>query len=70
MHISDEALDEFIEIYKAEFGDDISRSEASEMASRLIKLYKLLSTKPSAKKYSSQATTHSTDDHPPIGFRT
>jgi hypothetical protein len=45
MQISDDALDEFITIYKEEFKDDISRSDAIEMASRLLTLYQLLSRK-------------------------
>jgi len=38
MHISDEALNEFIDLYKAEFGQDISRSEASEVATGILTL--------------------------------
>jgi len=43
--ISDKDLDEFIAIYKEEYGEDVSRSEASEMASRLVMLYQLLAKK-------------------------
>jgi hypothetical protein len=46
MRVSDEALDEFIKIYKKEFKEKISREEAREMASRLLTLYQLLSQKP------------------------
>ncbi len=42
MRISDEALDQFIEIYKEEFGEEMARAEAAEMATRLVALYKLL----------------------------
>lgn len=44
--ISDKALDEFIAIYKKEFKEDISRIEAREMASNLLRLHELLSRKP------------------------
>ncbi len=46
VQISDDALDEFIRIYKEEFKEDISRMEARDMASRLLTLYQLLSRKP------------------------
>ncbi len=42
MHISEKALDEFIAIYKEEFGEEISRGDASEMAFRLVTLYERL----------------------------
>lgn len=45
MRITDETLDQFIELYKEEFGEEISRSEASEMAFRLITLYEALARK-------------------------
>ena len=43
--ISDEALDEFINLYKHEFNEDISRTQGNEMAFRLMTLYGLLSQK-------------------------
>jgi hypothetical protein len=46
MRISGEALDEFVEIYGEEFGEDISRDEASDMAIRILTLYTLLSKIP------------------------
>ncbi len=46
MQISYEALDEFIKIYKKEFKEKLTRAEASEMASRLLTLYQLLSRRP------------------------
>jgi hypothetical protein len=45
MQISDEAVDELIKLYKEEFNEDITRSQASEMAFRLVTLYELLSQK-------------------------
>jgi hypothetical protein len=45
MQISKEALCELIAIYKEEYGEELSRSEASEMGSRLLALYELLAKK-------------------------
>lgn len=70
MHISDEALNEFIAVYREEFGEDINRKDASEMALRLLKLYELLERKPPNAKTTTPAATRPTDGYPPIGFRT
>lgn len=74
MQISEEALDEFIEIYKEEYGEYIGRKEASEMSHRLLALYELLARPlPNEQDPSSQsATPHDKpDDHQrKIGFRT
>jgi hypothetical protein len=43
--ISNEALDEFIAIYKKEFKEDITRPKAQQMASDLLQLYTLVSRK-------------------------
>lgn len=40
MQISDRELDEFRRIYKKEFGEDISREEAREKGSSLLRLVK------------------------------
>jgi hypothetical protein len=42
MQISDEDLNEFIELYKMEFHEDITAAEAGEMATDLIGLYTAL----------------------------
>lgn len=42
MQISDEDLEEFREIYREEFGKEIDRAEALEMATRLILLYEII----------------------------
>lgn len=34
--IPDKAVDKFIELYRLEFGEDISRADAIEMATRLL----------------------------------
>lgn len=39
MQIGDEALKEFIALYQAELGKEISRQDALEMTTRLINLY-------------------------------
>lgn len=42
MRASEEALDDFIHIYKEEYGVELTRAEASEMTFRLLTLYELL----------------------------
>jgi len=42
MNLSDESVREFIEIYKQEFGKELSRTEAEEMAKELLSLYQLI----------------------------
>lgn len=67
MRITDEALDEFIELYKEEFGEEISRSEASEMAFRLVTLYGAL-----VRGLPIRSPTEQQSDHlasRPVGFR-
>jgi hypothetical protein len=39
MQIRDEALTEFMALYRAEFGKEIPRQDAVEMATRLVNLY-------------------------------
>ena len=71
--IPDADLDEFIAIYKDELGVEISRTDASEMASRLVMLYKLLSRKLPEKQNTPPDFTrrdeNRPDDHPRIGFQ-
>ncbi len=42
MQISDEDLEEFTRLYAAEFGEKLSKAEASEIAGRFVDLYTLL----------------------------
>jgi len=42
MQLSKKAIEEFNEIYKKEFGEEISDQEAYEEASNLIKLFKII----------------------------
>ena len=69
MQISDKALDEFIKIYSAEFGQDVDRKEALEMAQRVFSLYRLL-TRRLPKEHTSPPDTTPHDDRPAIGFQT
>lgn len=66
MRISDEALNEFIGLYKEEFGEEIDRAQASEMAFRLVTLYERL-----ARGTGQDVMPAPLDDppHRPIGFR-
>lgn len=64
MRITEEALNEFIKIYNKECGEELNRSEASKMASRVVALYELL-----AKKLSDENAKPPKNEHPPIGFR-
>ena len=64
MQISDDALDEFITLYQAEFGKDISREDALEMAIRLLNLYQLI-MRPLPHERSDRATPLSEDHRDP-----
>jgi hypothetical protein len=71
MLISAEALDEFIAIYKEEFGEEIDRVEATEMAHRLLNLFRLLEKKlPEGTKTASSTLPDDEQGRLPIGFRT
>jgi flagellin-specific chaperone FliS len=71
MQTSDDALDEFIAIYRKEFEEDIDRAEAGEMASQLLRLYELLARKlPNEKISNPKPRDESDETHPPVGFRT
>jgi hypothetical protein len=58
MKISDQALDEFIEIYKEETGETVNRIEATAMVHRVLALFQLI-----ARKLPDGATSAST---PPV----
>jgi hypothetical protein len=73
--LSDEALDEFIAIYKEEYGEDIDRKDALSMATELVTLYLRLSRKLPNEHISpatpmQRADDSSSTDYPQIGFRT
>ena len=69
MRISDRALDEFIELYREEFGEEIGRSEASEMAFRLATLYELLAKQRPGENDAGDAIAPDDQSRQPIGFR-
>lgn len=66
MRITDEAVDEFIKLYREEFGHEISRSEASKIAFELVTLYETL-----AKRLPNGFVFLTSDETPRqrIGFR-
>ena len=56
MQISDDAGNEFVQLYEKEFGERLSIPEARELASNLCELYMiLLSPTPSEQKARDQA---------------
>ena len=59
MPISTVDLDEFMTLYRAEFGKEVSQREALEMATRLIHIYLIL-YRPLPGEYGDKAT-------PPLG---
>ena len=65
MKINDEALEEFIALYRAEFKKDISREDALEMAMRLVNLY-LLIYRPLPGERGDKATPPSEDHQNPV----
>ena len=60
MEIDDEAIREFCEIWKKEFGEVLSESEARLQGSRLLELYSLL-----AHVEPAQPSTNSSPDETP-----
>lgn len=42
MDLSEESIQEFIEIYKQEFGEELSRDNAEDMAKKLLSLYRFI----------------------------
>ena len=69
MKISDQALTEFVELYREEFEEEISRSEAGEMAFRLVTLYEVLARRLPNEDASTLMPPH-VEQPRPIGFRT
>lgn len=44
MKLSEESIQEFIRIYKAEFGQEITFEQAEEMGSELLSFYQLIAS--------------------------
>lgn len=66
MRITDKAIDEFMAKYREEFGEEISRSEASEMAFRLVTLYETLANR---LPNDTDCGLPNKKPHRPIGFQ-
>ena len=64
MQISDEDLEEFRRLYTAEFGDELSKAEASEIAGRFVDLYTLVA-EPLPSEQEGAATPQSDNPDPP-----
>lgn len=61
MLLEDADIREFMEIYKEDFGEEISESEARMMASQLLRLYEALSRPLPSERERSLANPTSTD---------
>lgn len=70
--IPPEALKEFRRIYKGEFGEEITLTEATEVAYRVLALYRLIARKLQDEHSSliQNPKQHDETDRPLIGFRT
>jgi hypothetical protein len=64
MQINDEAITEFMVLYRAEFEKDISREEALEMATRLLNLYQRI-MRPLPHERANHTTPRSRDRRDP-----
>jgi flagellin-specific chaperone FliS len=64
--ISEESLNKFIKIYKKDFKKKLTRAEASEMASRLVTLYEILSIKLPNGQTPDPTPRDESEVHPPI----
>ena len=62
MVLSNEIIEGFMEIYRDEFGEEITRDEAREAAARMVALYELLLL---PLPHEIEAMERSGDPHPP-----
>ena len=60
MHVSKKALEEFKEIYKDEFGVELSDDKAREMTSNLLRLFQII-TRPLPSERKKKENDSSTD---------
>lgn len=67
MKINDQALEEFMTLYRAEFKKEIPRQDALEMATRLINLY-LLIYRPLPNERGDKATQPLGGHQDPVSF--
>lgn len=71
MPIPDEALEEFVEIYEKEFGEEINRTEATEMAHRVLALCRLLARMPRGQvRLEGNVRPHGSDRSSPTAGQT
>jgi hypothetical protein len=72
VRISEEALDQFTQIYEEEYGETISRTEAANMAYRVLALYRLLRRRLPEGYTPIEQTKRPDDDEDasPIGYQT
>jgi hypothetical protein len=70
MRISERALDEFIQIYEEEFGEKIDRKEATEIAYRVLALYRLLRRRLPEGYVPKEKPMQHDGDRPSKGFQT
>jgi hypothetical protein len=67
MQIPNATLDEFMQIYKEEYGEELNCSAASEMGLRVVGPYELLVKKlPKEQEVAPKPPEH---EQPPMGFR-
>lgn len=50
MRLSDQAVREYIQLYKADFGEEVTLEEGREIATRLLALYRIFSKPVPAKR--------------------
>jgi hypothetical protein len=70
MGINDKALKEFIEIYEEEFGEKIEETLATEMAHRVLAMYRLLRRRLPDGYIPLQKAMQRDGNRPSIGFQT
>jgi hypothetical protein len=70
MSINDKALKEFIQIYEEEFGEKIDETLATEMAHRVLALYRSLRRKLPESYTPMEQPMQRDGDRPSIGFQT
>jgi hypothetical protein len=70
MRITDKALKEFIQIYEVEFGEKIDETLATEIAHRVLAVYRLLRRKLPEGYTPIEQPMQRDGDHPSIGLQT
>lgn len=70
MRLSEEAIQEFASLYKEEFGEKLTKAEATEMAYRFVTLYELLAKPLPGERLPRKPATPPDEEGPPhrMGF--